>query len=564
MSDIPVLSEASSNPKFGCLGANRFIILIIAVLFFSSHMSALIAYNATYVSLVNLESSPLWDDFVSSNKTVDEVDWNSSDLPLSDRRFAFTTVHKSLGFAGGFLGGIIAVVPLAELSRRFGIHLIMTILGVLSTILVLLTPIVISWSFPVFVVVRVLQGMTFSNMFTAAGVVCNSWGAINEKGLFISSLSAHIELGAVFTMPVSGAVASSAGWPWVFYLHGIIIGIFTLLWAIYYRDRPTSHPFVGQPEWRKISLGKGQTGAKTPKAPIRKIMSSIVIWSVWIAVIGNFLVSQFSISYAPIYMRGVIGVEPVEAGLLTLIPMACLLVIKFCTGFFSDRIKSISELNKIKLFNTCALLGSSIFFIVLSCSKPGGNRAADVALVSIPMALLGFSSGGYGKCAVMVAGQYSPFVMSVIQITAMVSLMGGSFLVPALTPTDSFQEWRTVFAIYGAVLSFTNSVFIVFARAEPAKWATQTGDVTVIRAVMGHEIEEGQIKRHQQTQTNIEAVRPDCLPSTSSGFPNSVYPDSTPVAYRLSAVLDEVLPEETPVRPPRRPKNSQNTNVSQI
>lgn len=60
------------------------------------------------------------------------------------------------------------------------------------------------------------------------------------------------------------------------------------------------------------------------QTPIRKIVSSIVIWGVWIAVIGNFLVSQFSISYAPIYLRGVIGCTPTEAGLLTLIPMACL------------------------------------------------------------------------------------------------------------------------------------------------------------------------------------------------------------------------------------------------
>lgn len=146
-------------------------------------------------------------------------------------------------------------------------------------------------------------------------------------------------------------------------------------------------------------------------------MSSIVIWGVWIAVIGNFIVSQFSISYAPIYLRGVIGCEPAEAGLLTLIPMASLLVIKFMTGFFSDRIKAISELNKIKLFNSCALLGSSVFFIILSCSSPGGSKVLDVILLSIPMALLGFSSGGYGKCAVMVSGQYSPFVMAIVQVS---------------------------------------------------------------------------------------------------------------------------------------------------
>lgn len=42
--------------------------------------------------------------------------------------------------------------------------------------------------------------------------------------------------------------------------------------------------------------------------------------------------------------------------------------------------------------------------------------------------------------------------------------MAGSFLVPALTPTDTFVEWQRVFLIYGAVLAITNTIFIMVAR----------------------------------------------------------------------------------------------------
>ncbi|KAF1764856.1 hypothetical protein GCK72_004806 [Caenorhabditis remanei] len=486
--DVAVDHEKEER-RYGCLGGNRYIVLVIALFFLSFMLSSIICYNASYVSMVNLHSSPYWDDFIKSNKSIDEINWNDPDLPLSQRRFAFDTAQKSLGFAAGFLGAIAAVVPMSRLTARFGCHKVMTLSGIFGTVLVFISPVVVSWSFPVFLVLRVLQGITLANLFTTAGVVVNEWAAMNEKGLFISVLSAHVEMGAVFTMPVSGALATSAGWPWVFYLHGAILGALTILWAVYYRDRAVKHPFVQRKEWRKISFGKrlNQVGKGANDTPIRKIVSSIVIWGVWIAVIGNFLVSQFSISYAPIYLRGVIGCTPTEAGLLTLIPMACLLVIKFSTGFFSDRIKSISDLTKMKMFNSCALLGSSIFFIILACSSPGRNKVLDVILLSIPMALLGFSSGGYSKCAVMVSGQYSPFVMSIVQIIACSSLMAGSFLVPALTPTDSFSEWQRVFMVYGAVLAITNTIFIVFARAEPAKWAQQKGDLTLAEAVMGCE-----------------------------------------------------------------------------
>jgi hypothetical protein len=99
---------------------------------------------------------------------------------------------------------------------------------------------------------------------------------------------------------------------------------------------------------------------------------------------------------------------------------------------------------------------------------------------------MGFSSGGFSKCAVMVAGPHSPFVMSVIQVrgnffavtltgfepatfltrdrhllldyfaylqmVACGSLLIGSFTVPAITPTNSFNEWRNVFSLYAVIL----------------------------------------------------------------------------------------------------------------
>lgn len=97
------------------------------------------------------------------------------------------------------------------------------------------------------------------------------------------------------------------------------------------------------------------------------------------------------------------------------------------TGLLSDRISCINELNKVKLFNSLALLGSGIFFIILSAFEPFGH-VADVILVGMeitvleisalaaPIALLGFSVGGYPKAAILVSKEHSPFVMSVVQV----------------------------------------------------------------------------------------------------------------------------------------------------
>ncbi|KIH63616.1 hypothetical protein ANCDUO_06081 [Ancylostoma duodenale] len=57
-------------------------------------------------------------------------------------------------------------------------------------------------------------------------------------------------------------------------------------------------------------------------------------------------------------------------------------------------------------------------------------------------------------------------------IVVCLSLLTGSFAVPALTKDDTFDQWRTVFLIYAFVLTLSNTIFIAFARAEPAKWTS--------------------------------------------------------------------------------------------
>ncbi|RCN29806.1 transporter, major facilitator family protein [Ancylostoma caninum] len=398
-------------------------------------------------------------------------------------------MEKSLTFAGGFCGAMLFTFPVNMLLQRFGAHKVMTVIGALCTVMVAITPVIVCWSFPVFVIVRIISGVSISNSFPVAGAVVNEWATTREKGLFVAVLSAYVELSALFTMPISGLIATKVSWDTVFYLHAALLGLFTVLWAIYYRSAPTStiflrkwnkatkHPFVARKEWQKISVGKRPTTGKT-SLPLQRILRSMVIWAIWIAVIGNFLVAQFTISYSPLYLSYVLGFPTMTAGFVTIAPLAGQLVIKMLTGLASDRLTCLPEVGKLRLFNSIALLGSGLFFILLSVIPPTGN-AADVVLIIIPVALLGFSSGGYPKCVVMVSQQHSPFVMSIVQIVACLSLLTGSFAVPALTKDDTFDQWRTVFLIYAFVLTLSNTIFIAFARAEPAKWTSSPSTASI-------------------------------------------------------------------------------------
>ncbi|KIH45026.1 transporter, major facilitator family protein [Ancylostoma duodenale] len=251
--------------------------------------------------MMDKTTSPLYNGSITA-----DIDWASSELSIGDRRLSFGVMEKSLTFAGGFCGAMVFTFPVNMLLQRFGAHKVMTVIGALCTIMVAISPVI---------------GVSISNSFPVAGAVVNEWATTQEKGLFVAVLSAYVELSALFTMPISGLIATKVSWDTVFYLHAALLGLFTVLWAIYYRDKPKKHPFVARKEWQKISLGKRPTTGKI-SLPLQRIFRSMVIWAIWIAVIGNFLVAQFTISYSPLYLSYVLGFPTMTAGFVTIAPLA--------------------------------------------------------------------------------------------------------------------------------------------------------------------------------------------------------------------------------------------------
>ncbi|PIO63647.1 hypothetical protein TELCIR_14745, partial [Teladorsagia circumcincta] len=84
-------------------------------------------------------------------------------------------------------------------------------------------------------------------------------------------------------------------------------------------------------------------------------------------------------------------------------------------------------------------------------------------------------------------------------IVACCSLLTGSFVVPALTKDDTFEQWRNVFLIYAFVLTLSNTIFIAFARAEPAEWVTNPSKAKIMPADCTSVITTGSPPSHSST-----------------------------------------------------------------
>ena len=254
----------------------------------------------------------------------------------------------------------------------------------------------------------------------------------------------------------------------VFYVHACVCAVILALWAYNFSDEPYRHPFVSDKEFKKISIGKAPKVAKY-NPPYKQIFKTPVIWGIYAATGANFLFSQFAVIYSPMYFVYVSGLKLSYASMVCAIPLIFQFIFKCLAGTLSDRIHFISDLWKIRIFNTIAFWGSGILLIICTFI-PDGNDVLTMVFVIAAVSFLGFNAGGFTKCTVIVAKQFSPTVMAVTQVIMCLALFGGSFLVPGLTPDGTKEQYNTVFLVYASCLIICNVIFCILAKGEAAEW----------------------------------------------------------------------------------------------
>ncbi|KAK0403809.1 hypothetical protein QR680_017132 [Steinernema hermaphroditum] len=439
---------------FQCDGV-RFFVLIIATLCFSLFMADGAAFYSSLILMKDVKTSPLY-----SNDSAAVADYGSWNLPLAERRFDYSIVEESWLIGGLFVGVLSGVWPLTLLLHRHGPHRLLTGIGVSVTLLTAIAPFVASAGFPYLVLHRILHGFVLSNVSPILGIIIAKWSASSEMGLFLAFLTGHLQISMIISTPLAGSIGSRCGWPSMLFSHAFLSGVVTVAWAIFFRDDPADHPLT----------------------PYKKIFTSIPIWAVWVATFGNYIVSQFSITFFYMFLVSALDIDVETSGFLSAIPFAIQIVVKFAAGFISNRMDLLSELSKCRFFNSLAFYGAAFFFVVVAFVHPE-DKLICALLAMVPQAMIGFNPGGFNKSSVLVARQHSPTVLAVTQVILCVTLFSGSFLVPFLAPSGTLQEYSAVFLVYAAVLFLTNTFFVVFCSVEPAEWTAEGDDSLAKEAI---------------------------------------------------------------------------------
>ena len=151
-------------------------------------------------------------------------------------------------------------------------------------------------------------------------------------------------------------------------------------------------------------------------------------------------------------------------------------------------VKWLTPTISVKIFNSIGFFGMSLGYCLLCI--PGLGPLAAFALLTYTTTILGNNwmkttqyrevfpgahSAGLFKSIVLISRDFSSLLMSFVQLITCLVLLGCPFVVGALVPNETVEEWRRAFLVNAAIVAVSNVIFLFFGSGEVQLWALDEG-----------------------------------------------------------------------------------------
>nr|CAD2173172.1 unnamed protein product [Meloidogyne enterolobii] len=359
------------------------------------------------------------------------------------------------------------------LYTKFGARFVFLSAGILSTISTGLLPFAASKGMIEFTLIRLIQGFAYGANFAAIGFVCQRWATLQQHGFFLACMTTFNGLSVTLTNPVAAFISSapSLGWPYVYYFHALISPILFGLWLFLYTDHPDTHSCVSQHEKDKILSGKTEAEiGLSGFMPYRAILTNKIVLVIWLNSFADIITSVFLITYLPTYISKVLRYGVRETGIWSALPALLHLPVKLISGWLSDNMRFMSEIGRMLLFNSIALVGSGVAYALVGF-VPDDKRFLAVILMTINFIFVSANCGGFYKCATLISRQYAHFVVAGIQFEKSFTLFISPLLFLLFVQDESNREqWRIIFIGMAIILFVANTFFWFFVTDQPAEF----------------------------------------------------------------------------------------------
>jgi MFS transporter, ACS family, D-galactonate transporter len=333
------------------------------------------------------------------------------------------------------------------------------------------------FAFPLLIISRALMGVAQAGLFPAATQCFQVWFPTTQRGFATGTLQACMSCGSALGSYVTAQLLVLVSWPWMF----LILAIPGVLWSLwffwFYRDNPQDHPSVNQAEIELQNQGKviRKTDENAP-TPWGKLLTSSKLWLICSQQFFRACATVFWITWCPTYLQNAFGLDKVQAGRLTSIPIVGLILGSFSGGLIADWIYRRTGSKSLSRRGTAIVassIGVTIFYLayqlpdrpivftneVKTEPREIPNSAYETVVLLFFAAIF---SGMPNACAysttIDTGGKQLPIVFGAM------NMMGnfGSALFPLLVPQwTSLWNWGSLPLLMGG-LYFMSMFFWIF------------------------------------------------------------------------------------------------------
>jgi sugar phosphate permease len=207
-------------------------------------------------------------------------------------------------------------IPMGRLGDSRPVRFLLPAIMALSSLMTGLTA--AAQTFVVLFAVRLAFGMAQAGVFTCSCPTTRRWFPLASRGTAQGVIISATRCGAILAMLSAPAIAL-LGWQLMFVVYGAVGLVWSLIFVVWFRDRPEQHPSTNRAEVELISEPHSEKHAP-PQLPLSVLLTNANMWGMSLGQFFGSMGYYLYITWFPTYLRKQYGFNLSEAGLLAAVP----------------------------------------------------------------------------------------------------------------------------------------------------------------------------------------------------------------------------------------------------
>ncbi len=331
---------------------------------------------------------------------IDRTNISVASIAMQEQ-FHWTETTKGYVLSSFFIGYLILQVASGTLANRYGGRIVLGVAVFWWSLFTIVTPPAALLSFSALIAARIALGLGEAAVFPASINMIGRWVPPAKRSRAVAICISGLSLGTVVSLPLTGALVKSQGWPAPFYVFGVVGLVWTVIWFMSVRSGRASV----DDEADEAPVARGGI-------PYARIVRTPAVWAIIACHFANNWILYLLLAWLPSYFKSTFGVSLTNAGLLSAAPWLCTFVTANISGVAADRMIAAGRSAGFtrKLLQTLGTGGSACVLLLLPHVTTAG---AGVAVMCCASGLLGLCQAGFAANGFDIAPRYADVIWGI-------------------------------------------------------------------------------------------------------------------------------------------------------